>query len=129
MPRPSCGRATLADWKARMCPNALTLYDRFEQMIASCGEYHIAPAKTRISFLGHVRFANITKLSEAGMDFNFALPTPVQSVRVLKLEEIIPGWWIHRLRAVVPQELDDELQEWLRESYRLMGMRERLRRR
>ena len=63
------------------------------------------------------------------MDFNFALPTPVQSVRVLKLEEIIPGWWIHRLRAVVPQELDDELQEWLRESYRLMGMRERLRRR
>jgi hypothetical protein len=125
----SCGRATLDDWKARMGPNARALYDRFEQMIASCGEYHVAPAKTRIAFLGHVRFAGITKLSEAGMDFSFALPTPVTSIRVLKLQEIVPGWWIHRVRAVVPYELDDEVQEWLRESYRLMGMRERLRRR
>jgi hypothetical protein len=31
------------------------LYDRFEQMIAVCGEYYVAPAKTRIAFM--VEFA------------------------------------------------------------------------
>ena len=52
----SCGRATIADWKKRMGPRAATLFERFEQMIARCGPYHLAPAKTRIAFLGRVRF-------------------------------------------------------------------------
>ena len=34
------------------------------EMIAECGEFHVAPAKTRIAFLARVRFAGITSLSE-----------------------------------------------------------------
>ena len=122
----SCGFATLDEWKARMGPNARALYDRFEAMIAACGEYHVAPAKTRIAFLGHVRFAGITRLTELSMDCNFALPKPIRSRRFLKVEEIVPGWWAHRLRVSNPAELDEQVQAWIRESYRLMGMRERL---
>ena len=112
-----------------MGPGARALYDRFEEMIAACGEYYVAPAKTRIAFLGHVRFAGITRLTEAEMDCNFALPKPVRSKRFRKVEEIVPGWWVHRLRVANPAELDGEVQGWIRESYRLMGMRERLDRR
>ena len=122
----SCGFATIEDWKARMGPNARALYDRFEQMIAACGEYHIAPAKTRIAFLGLVRFAGITKLNESEMVFSFSLPKPLKSKRIVKIEEIIPKWCVHQLRVTDPRELDDEVQGWIRESYRLMGMRERL---
>jgi hypothetical protein len=122
----SCGEATLADWKARMGPRARRLYDRFERMIAACGPYHVAPAKTRIAFMGHVRFAGITSLSETGMTCAFALPKPLASRRFARVKEEVPGWWIHQLRVTDPGELDDQLQGWLRESYRLMGMRERL---
>jgi hypothetical protein len=122
----SCGRATLDDWKARMGPRARRLYDRFEAMIAACGEYHVAPAKTRIAFMGRVRFAGITALSEKGMACSFALPTAHKSSRFVKVEEVVPGWWVHRLRVTEPEQLDDELRQWLRESYRLMGMQERL---
>ena len=122
----SCGFATLDEWKARMGPNARALYDRFEAMIAACGEYHVAPAKTRIAFLGHVRFAGITRLTELSMDCNFAMPKPIRSRRFRKVEEIVPGWWAHRLRVSNPAELDEQVQAWIRESYRLMGMRERL---
>ena len=80
----SCGKATLDDWKVRMGPRALHLYDRFEQMIAACGEYYVAPAKTRIAFLGRVRFAGITSLSEKGMTCGFALPHPLSSPRFAK---------------------------------------------
>ena len=125
----SCGRATIDDWKARMGPNARALYHRFEEMIAACGEYHVAPAKTRIAFLGHVRFAGITRLNETGMDCNFALPKPIRSKRFIKVEEIVPGWWAHRLHVAEPSELDEQVQRWIRESYRLMGMRERLKKR
>jgi hypothetical protein len=122
----SCGNATLDDWHARMGPRARALYDRFEQMIAACGEYHVAPAKTRIAFLARVRFSGITSISEKGMTCAFALPQPIRSSRFVKVEEVVPGWWVHRLRISDPAELDDEVQGWIRESYRLMGMQERL---
>jgi hypothetical protein len=122
----SCGHATLTDWKGRMGPKARALYDRFEALIAACGEYHVAPAKTRIAFLGRVRFAGITKLSEDGMVCAFALPKPLRSPRFLDVEEVVPGWWIHRLAIADVSELDDRCQAWIRQSYRLMGMQERL---
>lgn len=125
----SCGRATLAEWKTRMGPRARQLYRRFEDMIAACGEYHVSPAKTRIAFLARVRFAGISALSEGGMTCSFALPAPLASPRFVKVAEVVPGWWVHRLRITSVDELDTELQEWLRESYRLMGMQERLERR
>lgn len=122
----SCGNATLDDWKARMGPKARAFYDRFEKMIAACGEYHVAPAKTRIAFLGRVRFAGITSLSEKGMSCSFSLPKPLTSSRFTKVEEVVPGWWVHRMRITEPDQLDKQIQAWLRESYRLMGMQERL---
>jgi hypothetical protein len=109
-----------------MGPNAGLFYDRFERMIAACGEYHVAPAKTRIAFMGRVRFAGITRLSEQGMTCAFSLPHPLKSSRFVKVEEVAPGWWIHRLRITDLRQLDDELQGWLSASYRLMGMQGRL---
>ncbi len=122
----SCGRATLQDWTARMGPRARVLYDRFERAIAACGPYHVAPAKTRIAFLARVRFAGITSLSERGMTCSFALPHALRSRRFAKVEEVAPAWWVHRLRVTDPDELDAEVQAWLRESYRLTGLQERL---
>jgi uncharacterized protein DUF5655 len=121
----SCGRASLADWKAGMGPHARRLYERFEQMIAACGRYYVAPAKTRIAFLARVRFAGVTKVSEKGMTCSFSLPAPLESPRFVKVEEVVPGWFVHRLQVTDPRDLDDELQAWLRESYRQMGLQER----
>jgi hypothetical protein len=122
----SCGRRTLEDWKARMGPRAAQFFARFETMIGKCGEYSISPAKTRIAFLGRVRFAGITRLTEDGMECAFALPKPVKSSRFKKVEEVVPGWWVHRVHITEVKQLDAELQAWLRESYRLMGMQQRL---
>ncbi len=122
----SCGEATLEEWKGRMGPLARELYGRFEGLVAACGGYYVAPAKTRIAFMGRVRFASITSLSEKGMTCSFALPHPMRSPRFRKVEEVVPGWWAHWLRITNVNELDGELQAWLRESYRLMGMQERL---
>ena len=121
----SCGLATLDGWKARMGPQARALYDRFEEMIAACGEYHVAPAKTRIAFLAVIRFASITRLSDDQMVCTFALPAPLKSQRFTKVEEVVPGWWVHRLTITDVKQLDNQVQGWIRKSYRWMGMRQR----
>jgi hypothetical protein len=114
------------DWFARMGPKGRRLYDRFEKLIANCGEYHVSPAKTRIAFLGRVRFASISRISEAGMTCGFALPHPLKSRRFVKVVEAVPGWWQHWLNITDAAQLDEEVQSWIRQSHRLMGMRERL---
>ena len=70
----SCGQVTLGYWIDKLGPRGTALYNQFEQMNAACGEYHVAAAKTRIAFMGRVRFATITSISERGMTWSFALP-------------------------------------------------------
>jgi hypothetical protein len=112
-----------------MGSRARALYRRFERLIAACGPYHVAPAKTRIAFLGRVRFAGVTRASEAGITISFALPRPVHSRRFRSVAEVAPGWWVHRLRITKPGQLDAQVGAWLRRSYALMGMQGRLRKR
>jgi len=110
----------------RVGPSGKALYYRLEALVRSCGEVHAAPAKTRIAFLGQVRFASVTRLTDEEMVCTFALPHELDSPRVARVEEVVPGWFVHTLVITAPHQLDDELQAWMRESYRLMGMRERL---
>jgi hypothetical protein len=50
----------------------------------------------------------------------------MQHPRVRKIQDFGGGWYGHRVRISSPEELDDELLGWLRESYNQMGMQERL---
>lgn len=122
----SCSDATVADFLRRAGPKTRALYARFESMIAACGPYHVSPAKTRIAFMGLVRFAGVQSIDADRMIANFSLPRPLRSRRFVLVREVVPGWWTHRMCFTHLDQLDDELQRWLRRSYRLMGMRERL---
>lgn len=122
----SCGEATLEDWLRDLGRKGRALFDAFEPMIARCGDYRVAPAKSRIAFMGLVRFAGITRLGDDGMTCAFSLPYPLESGRFRRVREEVPGWFIHELRVMDPTELDADVDAWVRESHRLMGMRERL---
>jgi hypothetical protein len=105
---------------------ARELFDRFESLIAACGPYEVAPAKTRIAFMGRVRFAGVTAVSDRGMTIAFGLPRPLRSGRIRAIDHYPPAWHVHTMRITSVEELDDELLGWLRESYHQMGMQERL---
>ena len=122
----SCSSASVEQFLRRASPRTRGLYAKFESMIARCGPYHVSPAKTRIAFMGRVRFGGVVAIDECSMTISFALPAPLASPRIQRVEEIVPGWCAHRMRITRAGELDRELQGWLRESYRLMGMQERL---
>ena len=117
----SCGRATLAEWKKRMTPKARDIYDRFESLVANCGEYHVSPAKTRIAFMGRIRFAGITKITGDGAMCTFALSAPLSSKRFHDVDEVVPGWFVHRMWITDPKQLDAQVQRWVRRAYETTG--------
>lgn len=58
---------------------ARELFDGFERLIAACGPYELAPAKTRVASMGRVRFAGVNAISDRGMTIAFGLPRPPTS--------------------------------------------------
>ena len=87
----SCGQATVEYWLEGLRPSGKALYRRLEALIRACGEFHVAPAKTRIAFLGQVRFPAVTKLSDEELVCMFSLPHALDSARLVRVEEVVPG--------------------------------------
>ncbi len=53
-------------------------------------------------------------------------PTLWSPDRIDQVEEVVSGWYVHWVKVVDATQLDGEAQKWIEESYRLMGMQERL---
>ena len=60
------------------------------------------------------------------MTINIGLPRPIQIPRIKKTEDYGGGGWGHRIDVRTSAELDDQILEWLRESYEMMGLGKRL---
>ena len=106
-------------WRAR------ELFERFAGLIAACGPFDTAPAKTRVAFMARVRFAAVLRLSNRGMTVSFGLPRRLEHPRISRIEEYGSGWYGHFVRVTSPEEMDDEMLQWLRESYSQMGQQRR----
>ncbi len=59
--------------------------------VASFGPYHMAPAKTRIAFMGRGRFAALNAVSADSITVSFTWPRPLRSRRFQKVTELAPG--------------------------------------
>lgn len=74
----ACGPYSLEQFLDGKGDRARELFDEFERLIAACGPYEVAPAKTRVAFMGRVRFAGVHSISDRGMTIAFGLPRPLR---------------------------------------------------
>jgi hypothetical protein len=78
----ACGDYSLEKFLEGKGVRARELFDRSESLIAACGPYELAPAKTRVAFMARVRFAGVNAISERGMTIAFGLPRPPRHPRI-----------------------------------------------
>ncbi len=114
----ACGDFSVERFLAGKGERARALFERFEALVARCGPYERAPAKTRVAFMVRMRFASVNGVSERGLRAHLCLPRRIDSPRFTRVEPIgrILG---HHFRVASPDELDDEVLGWMRESYAL----------
>jgi hypothetical protein len=124
----SCGKYSLESFLGNKGTLARELFERFRAMIAECGPYELAPAKTRVAFMARVRFASVNRASVASIDVHFVLPRRVESERVRKVEQV-DKVFVHHLRLTKRSDFDNELQGWLKQAYSEYGQREWLNKR
>jgi Domain of unknown function (DUF5655) len=124
----ACGRYSEEKFLEGKSRNAISIYEHFRTLVCKCGPVTIAPAKTRIGFQVRMIFAAVNKLSDRGLDAHVVLARRLESPRFRRIEEMTPRCFVHHFKIVSLDELDQEVESWLREAYRV-GMQEHLERR
>ena len=85
-------------------------------MVRACGPVRMIALKTGIRFQVRVRYAGAVP-RKSHLLVGFALPRRLNHPRITKIEPYAPHFIGHRLRIDSEDQLDDELQRWLREAY------------
>ena len=104
----------------------LPLYQAFEELLYdSFPVVNKRVQKTQITFSNRhvfacVSFARVKRKAELPMRYmviTLGLPAPLDSERVAVKTEPYPGRWTHHIVVNKPEELDEELLSWVRETY------------
>jgi hypothetical protein len=124
----SCGKYSVDDFLSGKNDYAAALFNRFLEMVNSCGPVILAPAKTRVGFQVRMIFAAVNKLSDRGMNAHVVLARRFEHPRFTKVESFSPRNHANHFKIQTLEELDDEVMPWLRDSC-LVGCQEHLKNR
>jgi len=116
----ACGDYSIAKFLKGKSELGRALFAKFEALIARCGPYEVAPAKTRVAFLARVRFASVNRVGKDAIDVHFVLPRALASRRFRRVEKV-GNVWVHHLRLTGVRDFDRDLARWLREAYAEYG--------
>jgi hypothetical protein len=101
-------------------PNVRRLFRKFAGMVRACGPSTMLPQKTRVVFMTRVRFVAVyprKRALEIGIELSARHPHP----RFHKIETYSRLMHGHYLRIENENQLDAQVQRWLRESYLVGG--------
>jgi Domain of unknown function (DUF5655) len=115
----SCGQYSVNAFLAGKSQHAISLYERFSNLVHACGPVQVAPAKSRIGFQVRMIFAAVNKLSDQGLDAHVVLSRRLNSPRFRRIETMTPKCYVHHFRIEVLTQFDDEVKSWLREAYQV----------
>lgn len=106
-------------------PWALPLYEElFVRMDRLFPEAAVKVQKSQISFYGRHLFAAVSlpvrrkkTWPEKCVVVTFGLGSKVEVPRIAVAAEPYPNRWTHHVLVTRPEEIDEELLDWLREAY------------
>lgn len=122
----SCGRYTVAEHLKGKSSQVKSMYERFVELVKSCGPVEIVPAKTRIGFQVRMIFA-VLSVNKSGLACHVVLSRRLEDPRFTRIESLSPRNHVHHFRIRALEELDDEVVAWLKEAYQV-GEQKHLRR-
>lgn len=123
----SCGVYTVEEFLSTKTPRAVSLYERFAQLVGECGPFLTAPVKTRVGFQVRMIFAAVYNLTDEFLDGHVVLARRLESPRFRRIESFSPRNHAHHFRIHSLDELNDEVKSWLEEAYKV-GNQEHLER-
>jgi hypothetical protein len=103
-----------------LTPDERALWDRFLELVTDAGPAEMVVTKSRVAFKAHRIFAGGFFKSRR-LEIFFDLPHPVPEAerdhRFRAVWEQARLLWTHRLKLETPDDLDERLAGWLKDSW------------
>lgn len=111
-------RYSVNDHFIKKDPFVRALYDQLLSILQSFGPVAEDPKKTSIHLNRKSALAGVETRKD-GLLLNIKSDQQIKSTRIEKAEQISAKRFHHKVRISSPKDLDEELQDWLREAYLL----------
>jgi hypothetical protein len=103
-------------------PEGLAVYGAVERAVQTIGDAAVSVTKSQIAFRRRRGFAFVWRpgqyvQSDVPAVLSIALPYEITSERFKAVAHPSHGVWMHHLELSAPEQVDDEVCEWLREAY------------
>jgi hypothetical protein len=98
-------------------PVSVALYLRFVQLVAACGPFTFAVAKTTITFKGTRRGFAGARPTNRGLAVYLDLMRQVTDPRIISSSPYTKRLFTHQVRLTRMEELDDGFAALIREAY------------
>jgi hypothetical protein len=98
-------------------PVSVALYLRFVQLVAACGPFTYAVAKTTITFKGTRRGFAGARPTGRGLAGYLDLTRQVTDPRIIRSSPYTKRLFTHQVRLTRLEELDDDFAGLIREAY------------
>ena len=99
-------------------PMEAALYRRLlERMFSELPSFEIKVQKTQITFINPRVFACVSLKWKNTLTVTFGLPSKAESPRIFAASEPYPNRWTHHVKIKTPEEIDEELMEWLKSAH------------
>jgi len=113
----SCEVLDLDDHFSGSEPNVRATFDALLEVVRRLGPVTVNPTKSRISLQARMRFAAVERPRRRHLNAHLVLTRPIASPRFTRVEFLAPYYHVHHLRLQAPEEVDEELSDWLAEAY------------
>jgi Domain of unknown function (DUF5655) len=121
----SCGKFSLTELLSRSEPEVTVLFKKFSKMVRACGRVKTIPQKTRVAFQVRMRFAACYPRKRY-LRCTVVLERRLDSPRFARITEFSPQVVLHEFDVRSKDDLNEEVQSWLRESYEVGTQKSRL---
>lgn len=114
----SCVRYSVGDHFAGKPPVVKNIFDRLQAELEAVGPVRITAVKTSINIAGAANFA-VLHVQQGGIKLEFTYDRPIESERIIRTQHPWESIFVHWVRLASPEDVDEQLIEWLRHSYNL----------
>jgi hypothetical protein len=108
---------TIEDHLRDKPPVSVALYLRFVQLVAECGPFSYAVARTTITFKGSRRGFAGARPTTRGLAAYLDLTRQVTDPRIIRSSPYTKRLFTHQVRLTRLEELDDSFAALIREAY------------
>ena len=115
----SCVKVSVDDHFGGRPPGRRATFDRLLEALRRFGPLNVDAVKTSISFGARAHFAGV-QVQRGALKLEFFLDRALSGGRIERVYPLGPtGLFCHVVKLRDPEEVDDELADWLRRAYGL----------